>query len=116
MLGESPHWPQCPSNYLPGSLLLRFPTGTLPDADHRRARRSYKALHGFYQVILEAGAAKLSVGEDVYAKAALAFYRGQDGAIFNVVQLLQGEVSLATGGAGLFHLGWPQELPTWSAR
>jgi hypothetical protein len=96
---------------LPRPLLLRLSTRTLPDADHRRARRCHKTLHGFHQVVLKARAAQLPVGEDVYAKAALAFQHGQDGAIFNVVQLLQGQTSLAAGGSGLFHFGWPQETP-----
>jgi hypothetical protein len=71
VLGEAPRWPQATSYHLPGPLLLRLPTRTLPDPYYRRSVSGHEALHALYQIILEARAAKLPVCEDIDTNAAL---------------------------------------------
>jgi hypothetical protein len=71
VLSEAPHWPQRASYHLPGPLLLWLPPRPLPDPYYRRALSRHEALHGFHQIILEAGAAKLPICEDIDANAAL---------------------------------------------
>ena len=90
MLSQSPHGPQFPTNHLPGPLLLRLSSWTLPDANNCGTCSVNKPLHRFHQIILEACTAKLPIGENVYANAALTLYSSQDGAILNLSQLLQG--------------------------
>jgi hypothetical protein len=90
VLSQSPHGPQFPTDHLPGPLLLRLSTWTLPDANHCGTRSVNKSLHRFHQIVLEAGTAKLPIAENVHANAALSLYSSQDGAILNMAQLLQG--------------------------
>jgi hypothetical protein len=73
VLGEAPHWPQRASYHLPSPLLLWLPTRSLPDPYYRRALSRHEALHGFHQIILEAGTAKFPICEDIDANAALTF-------------------------------------------
>jgi hypothetical protein len=71
VLGQSPHGPQLRADHLPGPLFLRLPAWTLPDAYNRGTHNVNEALDRFHQVILEASAAKLPIGKDVDANAAL---------------------------------------------
>jgi hypothetical protein len=89
VLRQSPHRPQFSTDYLPGPLLLRLSTWTLPNAHNRRTCSVNKPLHRLHQIILEASAAKLPVGEDVHANAALMLYSSQDGVILYVSQLFK---------------------------
>ena len=101
MLRQPLNLSQLASHNLPGPLLVRFASRTLPDPDDGGLIGLDIPIHGLDQVVLEPGAPELSVGEDVHVGPALTMKGPDDGLVFDLPQLLPVYLSLLEGGAGL---------------
>ena len=104
-LGQAPNLPQLAAHDLSRSLLCRLFAGTLPDPHHRRSFRFHEPLDGLDEIVLESGAAKLSVREDLHSSSLLLLEGVEDGPVFNGTEFFWAKRALEESSLALFHFG-----------